>query len=160
MKGSFQMKNFLARSIAVVMAVILFAGAFYTCCIAGYMCILSSDVAEAELKAASGDPHMRRAADAIYEDVSEAREELYFGGGYKSWFSYTLPKGLQVIGVLVSIALMIFEVMIAVALYQNYKWNQEVKRRRREEYRRQQYYINQAKYYDLKVVDNPRTRGR
>ena len=140
------MKNFLVRTLAILVAVILFAGAFYTCCIAGYMCILSNDVAEAELKAASGDPHMRRAADAIYEDVAEAREDLSFGGGYKSWFSYTLPKGLQVIGVLVSIALMIFEVMIAVALYQNYKWNQEIKRRRRDEYRRQQYYINKAKY--------------
>ena len=153
------MKNFLVRTVAILVAVILFAGAFYTCCIAGYMCILSSDVAEAELKAASGDPHMRRAADAIYEDVSEAREELYFGGGYKSWFSYTLPKGLQVIGVLVSIALMIFEVMIAVALYQNYKWNQEIKRRRREEYRRQQYYINKAKYYDMSV-QHPRATTR
>ncbi len=154
------MKNFLARSIAVVMALILFAGAFYTCCIAGYMALLSSDVAEAELKAASGDPHMRRAADAIYEDVAEAREELYFGGGYKSWFSYTLPKGLQIIGVLVSIALMIFEIMLAVALYENYKWKKEVRRKRQEEYRRQQYYINQAKYYDLKVVHNPRAKGR
>ena len=62
--------------------------------------------------------------------------------------------------IFVSIALMIFEVMIAVALYQNYKWDQEIKRKRQAEYRRQQYYINQAKYYDLKVVDNPRARGR
>ena len=154
------MKNFVVRSVAIIVAVILFAGAFYTCCIAGYMCILSNDVAEAELKAASGDPHMRRAADAIYEDVAEAREELYFGGGYKSWFSYTLPKGLQIIGVLVSIALMIFEVMIAVALYQNYKWNKEIKRKRQAEYRRQQYYVDQAKYYDLKPVHSPRAKGR
>lgn len=154
------MKNFVVRSVAIIVAVILFAGAFYTCCIAGYMCILSNDVAEAELKAASGDPHMRRAADAIYEDVAEAREELYFGGGYKSWFSYTLPKGLQIIGVLVSIALMIFEVMIAVALYQNYKWNKEIKRKRQAEYRRQQYYMDQAKYYDLKPVHSPRAKGR
>lgn len=154
------MKNFVVRSVAIIVAVILFAGAFYTCCIAGYMCILSNDVAEAELKAASGDPHMRRAADAIYEDVAEAREELYFGGGYKSWFSYTLPKALQIIGVLVSIALMIFEVMIAVALYQNYKWNKEIKRKRQAEYRRQQYYMDQAKYYDLKPVHSPRAKGR
>ncbi len=154
------MKKLIARSVAIIMAVILFAGAFYTCCIAGYMCILSNDVAEAELKAASGDPHMRRAADAIYEDVAEAREELYFGGGYKSWFSYKLPKALQIIGVLVSIALMIFEVMIVVALYDEHKRNKEIKRKRQEEYRRQQYYINQAKYYNFKVVDNPRAKGR
>lgn len=145
------MKKFLVRTVAILMAVILFAGAFYTCCIAGYMCLLSCDVAEAELKAASGDPHMRRAADAIYEDVSEARAELYYGGGYKSWFSYTLPKALQIIGVLVSIALMIFEVLLASSIYENYKWRKELKRRRQEEYRRQQYYISQTKYYPLTV---------
>ena len=153
------MKKFLVRTVAIFVAVILFAGAFYTCCIAGYMCMLSSDVAEAELKAASGDPHMRRAADAIYEDVSEARRELYFGGGYKSWFSYTLPKWLQIIGVLVSIALMIFEVMIAVALYENYKWKQEVKRRKQKIYREQQRYINQGKYYNMSV-QHPRATTR
>ena len=153
------MKNFVVRSVAIIVAVILFAGAFYTCCIAGYMCLLSSDVAEAELKAASGDPHMRRAADAIYEDVAEAREELYFGGGYKSFFSYTLPKGLQVLAVILSLALMAFEALLAVALYENYKWKKEMKRKRQEEYRRQQYYINQAKYYNFKVVENPRAKG-
>ena len=154
------MKNFLVRSIAVVMAVILFAGAFYTCCIAGYMCILSSDVAEAELKASSGDPHMRRAADAIYEEVSEARQELYFGGGYKSWFSYKLPKALQIIGVLVSLAIMGFEALLVVSMYDAYKWRKEVKRRRKEEYRRQQYYINKAKYYPVGNVQHSRTATR
>ena len=84
---------------------------------------------EAELKAESGDPHMRRAADGIYEDVAEAREELYFGGGYKSWFSYTLPKGLQIVAVLVSIAIMIFEIFIVVAIYQDYQWSQGIKRK-------------------------------
>ncbi len=155
------MKNFLVRTLAIVVAVILFAGAFYTCCIAGYMSLLSSDVAEAELKASSGDPHMRRAADAIYEEVSKARQELYFGGGYKSWFSYQLPKALQIIGVFVSIALMFFEGWLAVAIYEDYKWRKEVKRRRQEEYRRQQYYISKAKYYPLNAQHpHPRTTKR
>jgi membrane protein implicated in regulation of membrane protease activity len=102
---------------------------------------------------------MRRAADAIYEDVSEARQELYFGGGYKSWFSYKLPKALQIIGVLASLAIMGFEALLVVSMYDAYKWRKEVKRRRKEEYRRQQYYINQAKYYNMSV-QHPRATTR
>ncbi|MBR6689203.1 MAG: hypothetical protein IKL68_04225 [Clostridia bacterium] len=151
------MKNFLVRSVAIVVAVILFAGAFYTCCIAGYMCLLSSDVAEAELKAASGDPHMRRAADAIYEEVSKAREELYFGGGYKSWFSYQLPKALQIIAVLVSIALMLFEGWAVAVIYESYKLRKERARMKREKYRKQRELIAQAQYYPM-TAQKPRTR--
>lgn len=126
------MKTFIIRLVAIVVAVVLFIGAVYTCGIAAYMCILSNDVAEAEMRVV--DSHTRRSANAVYESVSEARDELYYGGGYKSWFS-TLPKALQIIGVLVSLALIAFELFMAYALYSNYKYDKELERRREEQRR-------------------------
>ncbi len=149
MKGCIKMKNFVIRLTIIVVAVALFAGAFYTCCIAGYMCILSSDVAEAELRAASGDYHMRAAADAIYLEVSEARQELYFGGGYKSWFSYTLPKFFQILGVIGALAVMFFEAWVVYELYEDYKQRKEIRRMRELERQRLLYYISKAKYYPI-----------
>ena len=141
------MKTIIIRLVAIVMAVILFIGAVYTCGIAAYMLILSSDVAEAELSVV--DSHTRRSANAVYESVSDARDELYYGGGYNSWFS-TLPKVLQIIGVLVSIAIIVFEIFLAYSLYSNYKEEQLMKRRREEERRYERQMRAREEYWNGK----------
>lgn len=140
------MKTFIIRLLAAVVAVILFIGAVYTCGLAVYMCVLTNDVAEAEFLAENGTYAARRSANAVYESVSEARDELYYGGGYKSWFS-TLPKALQIIGVIVSLAIIGIELFLLYALWCNYKDEQEMKRRRELErrYARQKAYWNNAR---------------
>ncbi len=123
------MKNFLVRSLAILLVVVLMVGALYTCGIALYMNFLSSEVAEAELKALSGDPHMRAAADAIYEDVSAARHELYYGGGYKSWFS-TAPKALQIFVLLIDVAIILLGTLFIYAFICAIKQEREEAKRR------------------------------
>lgn len=125
------MKTFIIRLLAMVVAVILFIGAVYTCGLAVYMCMLTNDVVESEAMAANGSYAARSSANATYESVSEARDELYYGGGYKSWFS-TLPKVLQVIFVVLSLIIIVFEIFIVYAIWNNYKFDQEVARRKKE----------------------------
>ena len=113
------MKNF-KRIIAIVMAVVLLIGAIYTCGIAGYMLFLSCEVTDAELKAQSGSPQMRIEADAIYAEVSKARSELYYGGGYDSWFS-TSSRVIQVIVLVISIIIIVAVPFYFYSLYCEYK---------------------------------------
>ena len=76
------------------------------------MRMLTNEVAETEYKVAIGAYSTREIADTVYRNVSEKREELYYGGGYKSWFS-TSPKPLQIALVIISLAVIIVEAFIA-----------------------------------------------
>lgn len=125
------MKTFVIRLVAIVMAVILFIGAVYTCGIAVYMRLLSNRVVAAEANAAYGDSQDREYANDVYESVMEARDELYNGGGYKSWFS-TQSKACQICCILDSLLVIGLELFFMHIVYHNYKEEQEQKRRRYE----------------------------
>lgn len=120
------MKIFAIRVIAIVMALVFLIGAIYTFCLAGYMSILSAEVSEAALRAKSGDYHDKQTYEIIYRDVQEVRNEIYYGGGYKSWFS-TSPKIVQCLVLLAYVAIIIFE---AYAVYVIVKIRNERKERK------------------------------
>ena len=122
------MKTFVIRTVAIVMAAILFIGAVYTCGIAVYMRILSNRVEAAEAYAVYGNSQDREYANDVYESVMEARDELYYGGGYKSWFS-TQSKVCQICCLLDSLLVIGLELFFVYIFYRNYKEEQEQKRR-------------------------------
>ena len=100
------MKTFI-HIIAIVMAVVVFLVAGYTIALATTMCVLSSEVAEAELTAQNGTWHDREDANRIYQKVTEVRKDLYNAGGYTGWFT-TTHKLVQVVLVLASCIVLVF----------------------------------------------------
>lgn len=105
------MKNFVIRTFAIVVALVLLFGAVYTCIIEIHKNILNSQLVEAEKGIDSDRYHSRVEADREYTEVLEKHDEFYYGGGYRSWL-VSSHAVVQFVLFMVSLAIICIELYI------------------------------------------------